>query len=239
MLIIPAIDIYDNKIVRLKKGDFDNITFYNSTPLSQAKLYKSKGFNLIHLVDLIGSKTGELTTLENVKEIKKETGLEIEFGGGVRDVKSAEQLLLIGVNFLIIGSLSIKNKTEFEMIVAKYSPDKIIIAIDSDNDLIKVNGWTEATKISVYDHIIYCSSLGIKKYLCTDISKDGMMEGTNVELYKNIMTKFPGIQLIASGGVKDISDIKMLRKINIYGVVVGKAIYEDKINLEELAGFVT
>lgn len=234
MLIIPAIDIYEDKIVRLKKGDFSNITFYKNSPLEQAKLYKSKGFDLIHIVDLVGSKSGELTVLDTVKKIKDETGLKIEFGGGIRDIKSVEQLFSAGANFVIVGSLSIKNKTEFELIVEKYSPENIIIALDSDNEKIKVRGWTESTEVSVPDHINYCTSIGINKYLCTDISKDGMMEGTNIDLYKRLMDKFPNIKLTASGGVRDINDIIKLKEMNVYGVVVGKAIYENRINLEEL-----
>ena len=235
MLIIPAIDIYNNSIVRLKRGDFDNITYYKNSPLRQAKIFESNGFDIIHIVDLLGSKNGKLTSLESVEKIKKETKLKVEFGGGVRDVKAATELFNAGVDFVVIGSLPVKNKKEFELIIQNHSPEKIVAVIDSKDEMLKISGWTEETNISIYDHIEYCSGLGIKKFLCTDITKDGMLTGTNINLYKKIMKNYPAINLIASGGVKDINDIKKLNELNPYAVVVGKAIYEGKIDLKELA----
>ena len=237
MIIIPAIDIYEEKIVRLTKGDFDNITYYKASPLEQAKLYGSLGFKLVHVVDLLGSKTGKLTSLESIRTIKEQTSLQIEFGGGIRDVKSVSEIFSAGADFAIIGSLAIKNKSEFELICKENSPEKIVAAIDVMDEIIHISGWTESTSISVYSHIEYCKRLGINKFLCTDISKDGMLIGTNIALYKRLMNKFPDIQLIASGGVKDIAEINELNNLQIYGVVVGKAIYEEKINLKELAKF--
>ncbi len=235
MIIIPAIDIYENRIVRLTKGDFDNITYYKNSPLDQAKLYESLGFHLVHTVDLLGSKTGAFTALESIKEIKVQTGLTVEFGGGIRDIKSAAEVFGSGADYAVIGSLSIKNKNEFELILEKHSPGKIITAVDVLEEMVQVSGWTEETSVSVYDHIEYCMELGVKKFLCTDISKDGMLSGANIELYKKIMERFNGIELIASGGVKDINDIEKLESINPYAVIVGKAIYENKINIQELA----
>ena len=237
MLIIPAIDIYENSIVRLKKGDFESITYYKNTPIQQAKLYDSLGFKTVHIVDLIGSKTGKLTALESIERIKAETKLKIEFGGGIRDEKTVSELFKAGIDFVIIGSLALKNKTEFEIILNNFPAEKIIAAIDAKDEKLKIAGWTEDTSVSIYSHIEYCSDLGIKKFLCTDISKDGMLTGTNIELYKKIMNNYKNIQLIASGGVKDIEDLKTLSEINPYAVVVGKAIYEEKINLKELAEF--
>ena len=237
MLVIPAIDIYDEKIVRLTKGDFDNITYYKNTPPQQAQLYESFGFKLVHVVDLTGSKTGKLTSLESVKKIKELSKLKMEFGGGIRDVKSVADIFSAGVDYAIIGSLSIKNKSEFELIVSEYSPSKIVSAIDVKDEKLRISGWTEETAISVYSHIEYCSKLGIQKYLCTDISKDGTLIGTNIDLYKKIMERFPQIKLIASGGVKNLEEIKMLNELKLYGVVVGKAIYEERIDLKELAEF--
>jgi phosphoribosylformimino-5-aminoimidazole carboxamide ribotide isomerase len=237
MLVIPAIDIYENSIVRLKKGDFGSITYYKNTPLQQAKLYDSLGFQSVHIVDLIGSKTGKLTSLDSIEKIKAATNLKIEFGGGIRDEKTVSELFTAGVDFVIIGSLSIKNRSEFELILRNHPVEKIIAAIDAKNEKVKITGWIEDTSISIYSHIEYCSKLGVKKFLCTDISKDGMLTGTNIELYKKIIEKYKDVQLIASGGVKDIEDLKSLKKINPYAVVVGKAIYEEKINLKELAKF--
>ena len=237
MLVIPAIDIYDNSIVRLSKGNFDNITYYKNSPIEQAKIYESLGFKLVHIVDLLGSKSGKITSLETIEKIKSETKLEIEFGGGIRDVKTVSTLFEAGVDFAIIGSLSVKNKPEFELVIKNHSSEKIIVSIDAMDENLKITGWTEDTNISINNHIEYCSYLGVKKFLCTDISKDGMLVGTNINLYKKIMNRYPEIQLIASGGIKDLDDIKKLNKINPYAVVVGKAIYEEKIDLKELAEF--
>lgn len=235
MLIIPAIDLYQNKIVRLSKGSFDFITFYKNPPLRQAKIFESLGFTIVHIVDLLGSKTGKFTELETVKQIAAETKLKIEFGGGVRDVKTASEIFSAGVESAIIGSLAVKNKKEFELIVKSYSSSKIVAAIDSKNEKIAVQGWTEDTSITIYDHIDYCLSLGIEKYLCTDISKDGTLQGTNINLYKKILKRYPGIKLIASGGVRNIENVLEVKKIDPYALIVGKAIYDELINLEELA----
>ncbi|MHB1686397.1 MAG: 1-(5-phosphoribosyl)-5-[(5-phosphoribosylamino)methylideneamino]imidazole-4-carboxamide isomerase [Ignavibacteriaceae bacterium] len=235
MIIIPAIDILENEIVRLTKGNFDNITYYRNTPFQQAQLYESHGFGMVHIVDLKGAKTGKFTALEIAKKIKAETKLKIEFGGGIRDVKTAAELFSAGIDYIIIGSLSVKNKKEFELIVKNNSPEKIVAAIDVENEEVKITGWTEKTSVSIYSHIEYCLSHGVKKILCTDISKDGMLIGLNMDLYQNILSRFPGIELIASGGVRNIDDVKNLKQTNIYGVVIGKAIYEGKIDLKELA----
>lgn len=234
MLIIPAIDIYENKVVRLNKGNFKNISFYENTPLQQAKIFESEGFGLIHIVDLLGSKSGKYTALETIKEIKSKTNLKIQFGGGVRSLETAKIVFDSGIDFIVIGSLSVKNRNEFESIIEKFSPQKLIAAIDVKDDTIFIQGWTEKTKISLYDHINYCLNLGIEKFLCTDINKDGMLTGSNVDLYKSIINNYKKIKLIASGGIKNLDDIKKLNTLNLYGAVVGKAIYENKINLKEL-----
>jgi len=235
MLIIPAIDLYENKIVRLRKGDFNRVTFYDETPLTKAKEFAQHGFEWIHIVDLLGSKTGTISVDAIIREIKKETTLKIEFGGGVRNSQTVSQLFEIGINKIILGSISVNNKIEFEIIVKNFPPQNFIIAVDALDEMLAVSGWTEATEISVYEHIEYCLQFGLTHFLCTDISKDGMLTGTNVELYQNILSRFPSINLIASGGIKDLDDVKKVNKIDPYGVVIGKAIYEGKINLKELA----
>ncbi len=237
MLIIPSIDIFKNKVVRLEKGNFNNITYYSNSPYKQAELYESLGFKLIHIVDLEGSKTGKFTATASIKEIKENTGLKIEFGGGIRNSKNVDELLSSGIDYVVIGSLSIKNKDEFENIVKNNSSEKIIVAADVNDEMIKVSGWTEETEISIHSHIDFCKRLGINKFLVTDISRDGMLSGTNKLLYKKILAEQPKINLIASGGIKDLEDIKSLEEINPYGVIVGKAIYENKIDLKELAEF--
>lgn len=237
MLIIPSIDIYENKVVRLAKGDFNKVSYYSSTPIDQAKHYESLGFKMIHIVDLEGSKTGKFAATHSVKEIKEKTNLRIEFGGGIRSLEDVNQLFSAGIDFVVIGSLSIKNKNEFENIVKKNPAGNIIAAADVKNEMIQVYGWTEETQTTIYSHIEYCKNIGVNNILVTDISRDGMLSGTNRILYQKILKAYPDINLIASGGIKDIKDIKNLKEIDPYGVVVGKAIYENKINLKELAEF--
>jgi len=235
MLIIPAIDLYGNKIVRLRKGDFNQVTFYEQSPLAKAKEFELHGFTWLHIVDLLGSKTGKFSVEEIIREIKCETRLQIEFGGGVRNAETVSQLFELGISKIILGSLSVKNKIEFETIVKNFPPQNFIIAVDALDEKLAVSGWTESTAISIYDHIDYCLPLGLTHFLCTDISKDGMLTGTNVALYKKILARFPNINLIASGGIKDVDDVINVKTLNPYGVVIGKAIYENKINLKELA----
>jgi phosphoribosylformimino-5-aminoimidazole carboxamide ribotide isomerase len=237
MIIIPAIDIYDNKVVRLCKGSFEQVTYYKNSPLKQASLFESLGFEIIHIIDLLGSKTGKFTAIDSVEEIKKKSSLKVEFGGGIRDVKTLGEVFNAGVDLAIIGSLAVKNKTEFELALSKFSPEKIISAVDVKDEKIQVSGWTEETTISINSHIDYCASLGIDKFLCTDIKRDGMLSGLNIELYKKLLEDHPSIKLIVSGGVKDMDDIRNLKDVNPYAVVVGKALYEKKVNLEELASF--
>lgn len=235
MIIIPAIDIYDNKVVRLSKGDFKEVTFYNDSPLKQAKVFEEVGFKLIHIVDLEGSKTGKFTAMDIVNEIKSKTKLRIQFGGGIRDVKSASQLFEAGVDFAVIGSIVVKNPSEFKLIVDNHGSERVITAVDVQDEKVHISGWTEESDLSLYDLIDFCMNTGVRKFICTDISKDGTMKGLSTELYKKIKDQYPEIKLIASGGVKDIEEIKRLKELNPYAVVVGKAIYEEKIDLKELS----
>jgi phosphoribosylformimino-5-aminoimidazole carboxamide ribotide isomerase len=238
MLTIPAIDIYENKVARLTRGDFNQVTFYEESPATLAKKYESKGFQWLHLVDLMASKTGKINVIPTIQEIKNTTNLEIEFGGGIRNYDQVAELIKIGVDKIIIGSISVTDKNEFEKILIRtIDPDKFIVAIDSDFETIFTKGWTENSGISLYDHIDYCTSLGITTFLCTDISKDGTLSGPSHGLYQNIMKKYPKIKLVASGGVGSLHDIIKLATIDLYAVVVGKAIYEKKIRLEDLISF--
>lgn len=235
MIIIPAIDIYDGKVVRLSKGDFKEVSFYHTNPIKQAKVFEDTGFKLVHIVDLEGAKSGKFTALNIIKEIKDKTKLKIQFGGGIRDGKTAAQVFDAGVDFAVIGSVAAKNRDEFKLIVEKYTPERIVVAADVMDQKIYITGWTEEASVSLNDLVNFCMNIGITKFICTDISKDGTMRGLNVELYKRLLSNFPEIELIASGGVKDINEIKQLKNINPYAVVVGKAIYEGKIDLKELS----
>jgi phosphoribosylformimino-5-aminoimidazole carboxamide ribotide isomerase len=235
LLIIPAIDIYNKKTVRLSKGNFNEITYYPLSPLEQAKLFAQYGFKRIHIVDLLGSAKGEVTIIDILKSIKEKTGVEIEFGGGIRSEEDVKLLKSIGVDKIIIGSLAVMEKQLFESLLNSFDPDSFIISADVNNKKIAVHGWTETTSVTLNDHINYCSSVGIDQFLCTDISRDGMLEGTNTELYFEIIKDFKDIKLIASGGINNIQNILTLKERNIYGTIVGKAIYENTINLEELS----
>ena len=235
MLIIPAIDILDGKLVRLEKGDYQTPKVYSDNPFEVAKQFADHGFRLMHIVDLSGSKDGRINTIELLQKIKSELNVKIEFGGGIRSLDDVSKLIDCGVDKIVIGSISITNTNEFEKIVEEVGSKKIVAAIDSDEGLLKVKGWTEQTNITIANHISYCFSINVYTFLCTDIKKDGMLTGPNINLYKNLMDEFPMAQIIASGGVSKIEDVKELKEQNLYAVVIGKAIYENKINLKELA----
>lgn len=235
MLKIPAIDIIDGKVVRLSKGEYNSVVSYSKTPLEQAKIYDALGFEWLHMVDLSGSKDGKINTYKIIEEIKNHTKLKIEFGGGIRTKKDVLELDKFGVDGIIIGSLSITDKNEFESIFTEVIHDKIIIASDVFDYQIRIKGWTENSNVNLFDHIEYCNKLGIENFLCTDIAVDGMLTGPNYNLYKSIIEKYTDIKLTASGGVSSIHDIIKLAELPIRGIVIGKAIYENKINIEELA----
>jgi phosphoribosylformimino-5-aminoimidazole carboxamide ribotide isomerase len=235
MLIIPAIDILKGKLVRLEKGDYKTNKVYSDNPFGVAQQFANQGFDLIHIVDLLGSKDGGIETIDLLKKIKSELKIKIQFGGGIRSLDDVKRLMDCDIDRIIIGSISITNKTEFEKIIQYVGAGKIITSIDTDNELIKVKGWAEQTGISIKDHISYCNSLNLKTFLCTDINKDGMMTGPNIMLYKKLMSQFPLANIIASGGVSSLKDLEDLRLQKLYAVVIGKAIYENKISLKELS----
>lgn len=235
MLIIPAIDLIDGKVVRLSKGKYSSVVTYDKSPLEQAKIYDELGFKWLHLVDLSGSKDGKISTKKIIEDIKKETSLKIEFGGGIRSKQNVAELNNLDVDGIIIGSLSVTDKKEFESILNDIDPNKIIVAADVLDYKIRIKGWTENANIHLFDHIKYCNSLGICDFLCTDIAVDGMLTGPSIQLYNEILEKFNQIKLTASGGVSSINDIFKLAEFPLRGIVIGKAIYENKINLGELA----
>lgn len=235
MLIIPAIDILDGKVVRLLKGDFNAATVYNHSPIDQAKVYEEHNFSWIHIVDLSGSKDGKSSTKKIIEEIKQTTNLKIEFGGGIRSRKNVKELLAIGIDRVILGSLPITNRNEFEFIANEYEKEKLVIATDVLNESVLIKGWKEDSKINLFDHLTYCISLGLDYFLITDVNLDGMLTGPNLDLYARLKHKFPEVKIIASGGVSCYDDLIRLKDADLYAAVVGKAIYEGKINLEELS----
>lgn len=237
MLVIPAIDILNNKVVRLEKGKYDKAKIYHDNPVELAVKYSELGFKRLHVVDLAGSKTGITSSAGIIKKISELCKIEIQFGGGVRTADDARYLFSNGVKRLVVGSLSIIDKKEFEKIINKFNSEKIIVAADVKNNRIRTRGWTEETQVTINDHIEYCSGLGIEEFLCTDINTDGMLSGPNLKMYEELNKHFPHTKVIASGGVSSIDDIEKLSNINQFGVVVGKAIYENKIDLKELAKY--
>lgn len=239
MLVIPAIDIYKNKVARLFKGKFEEAKFYDKSPIDYAKIFYENNFKLIHIVDLEASVNGKISTKEIIKQIKNETNLKIQFGGGIKNLEIAKELIEIGADKIIIGSISISDKNEFEKIVSEIGSEKIIVATDSKNKKILIKGWLEKSEIELDEHIQYCTSIGIKEFLTTDVAKDGTLTGPNFNLYKELMLKFPNLNFIASGGISKIEDVIKLNEMNIYATVVGKAIYENKINLKELVKIVS
>ncbi len=235
MLIIPSLDILDGKLVRLEKGKYEISKVYSEDPFEVAERFASYGFNLLHLVDLTGSRFGIIHIFDLIIRISLKLKLKINFGGGIRSLEDVELLFGYDVNKIVIGSLSVTNKPLFEKIISSFGGENIICAIDSSNENLKVRGWTEQTNITIQDHISYCTGLGISTFLCTDIERDGMLNGPNLNLYKNLSEQFPEVQIIASGGVSSIEDVKELKSTGLYAVVIGKAIYENKIDLKELA----
>jgi phosphoribosylformimino-5-aminoimidazole carboxamide ribotide isomerase len=237
MKVIPAIDIIDGKVTRLTKGNFDNKREYLGSPVDWAIKFNEIGFSNLHIVDLNASVSGNITIKNILVEIKKKTGIKIQFGGGIKNLETAKVLLDCGVDKLIIGSISVTNKDEFDRILNEIPIDKIIIAVDVKDSKVAIKGWRELSEISLMEHIEFCKTKKLNSFLCTDISKDGMLKGTNIELYKDILKAFPDINLIASGGVSTYEDLILLESIKVPSVVVGKAIYENRITLEELKKF--
>jgi len=237
MLILPAIDVFDGKAVRLQRGDFTTAKSYFENPLDQVKVYDEFGFEWIHIVDLSGAKDGKISTFKLLEEINHNTKLKIQFGGGIRSTNDILHLFSLGVKKVIIGSLPFVDKPEFEKVLQNVPLDKIIIAADTLKGEVVERGWKENTNLEISAYITKCMQYGLKNYLITDIDKDGMLEGPNLRLYKGLKEVFPEIFVIVSGGIKGMSDLTTLSEMNCDAVVVGKAIYENKIDLKELAKF--
>jgi phosphoribosylformimino-5-aminoimidazole carboxamide ribotide isomerase len=237
MEIIPAIDIIDGKCVRLSQGDFAQKIIYNENPLEVARQFEDAGIKRLHLVDLDGAKQGAIANEKVLETIATKTKLIIDFGGGIQTDADIQSVYSGGAAIATVGSIAVKNPELFSSWVRKYGQDKILLGADVKNERIAVSGWAEQTEISVFDFIQKNMEQGVKNIFCTDISKDGLLEGTSTGLYKTIIEKFPKINLIASGGVSSMKDIEELEKIGCKGVIIGKAIYEGRIKLSELNSY--
>jgi phosphoribosylformimino-5-aminoimidazole carboxamide ribotide isomerase len=235
--IIPAIDIIDGKCVRLEQGDYNKISLYHKEPLEVAKKFEDAGLKRLHLVDLDGAKVGTVKNWKVLETIAGKTSLVIDFGGGIKTEKDVEIVFDSGAFLATVGSIAIKNEEEFVRWLLKFGADKFLLGADVKNEKITVSGWQEETKIWVYDFIQQWIDHGVKQIFCTDVSKDGKLEGPSFDLYKNVISKFSGLFFIASGGVSSLDDLQGLEEIGCKGATVGKAIYENKIQIKELLSF--
>jgi phosphoribosylformimino-5-aminoimidazole carboxamide ribotide isomerase len=232
--IIPAIDVIEGKCVRLTHGDFSKKTIYNEKPLEVAKQFEDAGLMRLHLVDLDGAKAGAVKNWKVVESIAAKTKLIIDFGGGIKSQKDVQVVFDSGASLATVGSIAVKEPGLFNDWVKKFGAAKFLVGADVKEEKITVSGWTEQTDIWIYDFIQQQTEQGIHQLFCTDVAKDGAMEGPSIDLYKNIIAKFPSLHFIASGGVSKIDDVKELIDIGCKGVIIGKAIYEGKINLADL-----
>lgn len=229
MNIYPAIDLYEGNVVRLYKGLYSQMSIYDSSPLNTAKSFEKQGATYLHIVDLEGAKNGTTPNLEVIKEVVKNTNLFIELGGGIRNMEAVNQYFSIGIDRLIIGTAAITNKTFLEEAINKYG-NKIAVGVDIKDEKVAIKGWTELSSYSCDDFCKEMQDIGIETIICTDVSKDGAMNGTNLELYQELSKKY-SLNIIASGGVSNLEDIKMLSNMNLHGAILGKALYTGAINL--------
>ncbi len=232
--IIPSIDIIDGKCVRLTQGKFEEKKIYDSDPVAVAKRFSDAGIERLHVVDLDGTKAGKVVNNHILKRIVTETKLKVDFGGGVKSDEDIQKVFESGALQVNIGTIAVKNPKLLLSWIQKYGPEKIILGADVLNGIVRINGWESPTEIKLFDFITNYQWHGIRYVLCTDIEKDGMMSGSSLDLYKAILAQFPDMRIIASGGVSSIEEIKQLDKIGCYGVVIGKAIYENLMSLEDL-----
>ena len=236
--IIPAIDIIDEKCVRLSQGDYDQKKVYSENVVEIARKFEEAGIEHIHVVDLDGAKSKHIVNAKALKEIASETGLEIDFRGGIKTDEDISTAFQNGAKQVTVGSIAVQRPDLFISWLQKYGAERIILGADMKDGFISVNGWKEGSTKALIPFLESYVKEGIQYVLCTDISKDGMLKGPSIQLYKDIMTHFPTLKLIASGGVSSMKDIEELDKAGIYAVVTGKAIYENKITLEEIVDYI-
>jgi len=231
MLILPAIDIFDGKVVRLYKGNYNEMTVFNENPVLVAKDFKSEGAEFIHIVDLEGAKDGTTPNLDVVENIVKETSLKVEIGGGIRSMEIIEKYLSIGVKRVILGTAAVTDN-DFLCSAVKKHKEAVAVGVDIKDGYVAIKGWTEKSNLSCDEFFSHLCDIGVSTVICTDISKDGAMQGTNIKLYRDLSQKY-NINIVASGGVSSLDDIKELRKMELYGAILGKAYYVGAIKLKE------
>ena len=238
MRIIPAVDIINGQCVRLTKGDYDTKKVYNENPLEVAKVFEDSGIQHLHVVDLDGAKASHIVNYRVLESIASKTNLKIDFGGGLKSDEDLKIAFDSGAHQITGGSIAVKNPEVFENWISKFGADKIILGADCKYKKIAISGWQEDSDLEVIPFIKGYQSKGISYVICTDISKDGMLEGPSFDLYSNIINESKDIKLIASGGISKYDELPQLRDIGCEGVIVGKAIYENRISLKEIEQFI-
>lgn len=231
MIILPAIDLLGRKAVRLLKGDYNQVTVYSDSPLEVAEKFKSLGATHIHMVDLDGAKYGTAPNMDIVAEVAEKTGLFIEIGGGIRSMETVKKYIDAGISRVILGTAAICDEDFLKEAVKAYG-EKIAVGADVKDGKIAVKGWFEQSDVTLDEFFLKMQDLGVKNIICTDISRDGAMRGTNLELYRELSAKY-SLDITASGGVSSIEDVKRLREMNLYGAIIGKAYYTGAVDLKE------
>jgi phosphoribosylformimino-5-aminoimidazole carboxamide ribotide isomerase len=237
MIVIPAIDIIEGKCVRLTQGDYTQKKIYNENPLEVAKQFEDAGLKRLHLVDLDGARAGAVKNWKVLETIAGKTSLLIDFGGGIKTLKDVTIVFNSGAVLATIGSMAVTNESEFVEWLLQFGTEKFLLGADVRNEKIAVHGWQETSDIWIYDFIEKYMQHGLRQIFCTDVSRDGKLEGPAVDLCKNIITKFPDLHFIASGGVSSVKDLEALQEAGCHGVIVGKAIYENRVSLKDFKIF--
>lgn len=230
MNLFPATDIIGAKAVRLVKGDYDKMTIYGD-PLEIAKEFRRKGAVYLHAVDLEGAKNGDTPNFDTIKKLIDESGLLVEIGGGIRTIDTVKKYLDAGAFRVILGTAAVKDRTFLESAVKEYG-ERIAVGVDIKDGYVAIKGWTEVSELECSEFCEYLQSIGVKTVICTDISKDGLLSGTNIELYRELSKNF-NIDIVASGGITSVDEVKILAEMKIYGAILGKSLYEGTIDLEE------
>ncbi|MEZ0183586.1 1-(5-phosphoribosyl)-5-[(5-phosphoribosylamino)methylideneamino]imidazole-4-carboxamide isomerase [Flavobacterium oncorhynchi] len=238
MRIIPAIDIIEGKCVRLSKGDYDTKIIYNENPLEVAKSFEAHGIEYLHLVDLDGAKSSKIVNYKILEQIASQTSLKIDFGGGLKSDDDLRIAFESGANQITGGSIAVKNRVIFEKWISEYGSDKIILGADAKDEKIAVSGWLEESNEDLIPFIQDYQTKGIQYVICTDIAKDGMLQGPSFDLYSKILAEANGVKLIASGGISTFDELPKLAELGCEGTIIGKAIYEGRITLKQLENFI-
>lgn len=239
MHIIPAIDLIEGKAVRLTQGDYRQKKEYNARPLEVAQQFEGAGLTRLHLVDLDGAKEKRVINWKVLELITSKTSLHVDFGGGVQSDEDLRMVFECGARQVTGGSIAVKQPDLLERWLSRYGADKIILGADAKNEKIAVSGWEEGTDVWVYDFVEKWVEKGVQSVISTDVAKDGLLEGPSFDLYRNLQDRFPDLNVIASGGVSNMDDLDILADMNVFGVIIGKAIYEGRVTLKQLSQFAT